>query len=1140
MNNTYVFEDKRVSVLLDQATEKQKEVQTRLDALNSFKQLVEEQSIILQPEILHTISGLLRDSVNEIKEWIVDFLDFTFMKIGLSRTLRKDSLEKVLPSIGYIINYESSPAIVKKAILWNASVYPLIFERVVENASDSASLWNISLSIKSQIMRFFDSENTSQGIKFCAIKYLVTVAKVQSRRLPDSLGKPEEDISLSHCHSLHPILDLQYLEKESISIVNGMLTVMRTESSSVITAIINAFGPLLRVRPQYVLTFVNHVVSWTKIPERNLRLSQFQIRSVNKSMKVQLMALLRIHENAIFVMEILNAIIALGGKNDPSKFPRQFRRHLQRDSIEENGRGAVQRIPNTQQSNISFDPSQFALPFVVEVICLVLKTIPQERLNQAKKAIQERNAKQAALAAPSVPQPETESKPKVRDQKPRDPRLEEEEEEDDDEYDTGDAIIVEDDRLERVINEIVQEIPLDSDSDLSVEMEDKKFKYEPTSPPYEVNDMDIEDVYNDDIAAEPLKSDMMEDITPTPPEVESTPEPQVVSIPAFKFQPYALPPPESLSHDQSNSFIKNAFENILDVEAALSADVKDKRSNVVLTTLSNGKRLSKSQLHIMASRFLTRGLETFEDDRKQFDDLRELVIKFILKDFRNKTDFALTWLDEEWYHDSIMLRKDPSYKSNYSIWLCRLLDRIMPALEDRIFTQFLLDVPELFEDAVDRIKIFCNDPDRSSLGFTTLSELIELRPPARPFCLKILLAYCLHKDERPRSSAITTANKWFPVHPVIGGEVESFALQSLKQLTQEVPPPTYDYHYHHSEVSELAKEEVKDEEKKWTQIDVERHLDLFLSLCAKKRQLFEKLVSIYIKSSDSIQKFIRNYSQKIIDTIGLTGLIELFQTFPDGAEDFVLRLLIVYTNKTVQPPTQLINTAKSVIVQRNLDGRFLFPIIAYFEKEEILRHLPKVILTLDATEKQREIVKKVFSKIITISAKTPTPLEPRELLVFLHQLKQNEVPLKHSVEAIHVCFKLTNIFTSQILGAVLQHLSVQPELPPPFMRTVTLSVRAYKNLSGFVNELLLRYINQIWQNEMLRKGFILYCTEYCLKIQPNDFKFLLRLPKTQILDVLEQSDSTLKKQFRNTMLESNADQRRLLPGYLIELLEINN
>jgi hypothetical protein len=75
---------------------------------------------------------------------------------------------------------------------------------------------------------------------------------------------------------------------------------------------------------------------------------------------------------------------------------------------------------------------------------------------------------------------------------------------------------------------------------------------------------------------------------------------------------------------------------------------------------------------------------------------------------------------------------------------------------------------------------------------------------------------------------------------VIGGEVESFALQSLKQLLQEVLPPTYDYHYHHSEISDLAKDEVKDEEKKWAQIDVERHLDLFLSLCAKKKQLFEE------------------------------------------------------------------------------------------------------------------------------------------------------------------------------------------------------------------------------------------------------------------------------------------------------------
>jgi hypothetical protein len=77
-----------------------------------------------------------------------------------------------------------------------------------------------------------------------------------------------------------------------------------------------------------------------------------------------------------------------------------------------------------------------------------------------------------------------------------------------------------------------------------------------------------------------------------------------------------------------------------------------------------------------------------------------------------------------------------------------------------------------------------------------------------------------------RSAAITTANKWFPDHPVINNEIEFFALQSLKQLSQEVLHPTYDY-YHHSETSDVSKDEIE-EERKWTQIDIERHLDLFL------------------------------------------------------------------------------------------------------------------------------------------------------------------------------------------------------------------------------------------------------------------------------------------------------------------------
>ncbi|CAG8443895.1 1423_t:CDS:10, partial [Dentiscutata heterogama] len=560
----------------------------------------------------------------------------------------------------------------------------------------------------------------------------------------------------------------------------------------------------------------------------------------------------------------------------------------------------------------------------------------------------------------------------------------------------------------------------------------------------------------------------------------------------------------------------------------LSPDTKGKRSDVVLTTLSNGKRMSKSQIHMMASRLLTRGLDTSsENSKKTYDELREMIIQYILEDFKNRTEFALTWFDEEWYHDSIMLSEDPSYKPNYVTWLSRLLDRIMPTLEDRIFfTQFLLNVPELQEDIVDRIKIFLNDPDRMSLGFYTISELINQRPPSRPFCMKILLAYCLHKDIRTRSSAISTANKWFPDHPTIGPNIESFALQSIKQLCDESPPPLFDYHYHVGGVNDTNMIEDEDDQLKWNNHDVERHLDLFLSLCSKKSELFDQLLSIYVETPESMQILIRKNAPKMVDTIGINGLLHLFLTFPEGAEDFVLKMLV------------LVNTAKSVIMEKNLEGRFLFPIIAFFEKGEIIRNLPKVIATLDATDKQRDIVKKVFLKILTQPPNGTAPMTPSELLVSLHQMDKAGISLKQSVEAIHICFLLPNIFDQRTLGTVLQQLFIQSELPTTFMRTVTLAVRAYHTLGGFVNEMLSRHISQIWENEVLRKGFILYVTEFCLKVQPNNFRFLLQLPKEKILDILKQRDQKLSNALKKHIENSKPEQKRTIPQFLFDLLEI--
>ncbi|RHZ62428.1 hypothetical protein Glove_340g38 [Diversispora epigaea] len=1147
MDNQYVIKDSRIIVLLDRATDSQKDQQLRVEALISLQQLIENEKQLLEFGLLEKISVLIKDPISEIREWTIDFFEWVLCRGSVyNRLQKKECLGKVLPIIEYIINFEELTAIIKKVILLSAGIYSLLFERICENQNDANSLWNIATFIKIHIIRFFDSDDTKQGIKIGAIKFLQVVSTVQSRHVPDSLVRPEEDISLSLCPQSHPILNAFALEKEAISIINGLYSLLNKESSNVITAIINALGPVFRSRPQYIYPLVNIVLKWKKNPPTHL--SELQLRSVKKAIKIQLMTILRIplFESLPFINEVFDAVMILGGRNDPMKFPRQFRRLLyQKEGIDDGFRTSGQRRNRNNGSNgLSFDPSQFSLPFVVDVIHYALQAIPQERLLQAKQALQQREANIATRNLTS----QSNIKQTREERKVRDPRLEFQKESTPKSPSPPPVVKTEEEEEEEIIfmstetsetletkEPVKPEIKYEYDDDMEIE----EFVPERNIEPEERDEMEITEdsekielISEDDENEQQEIQDQLEDL-----EFESEDQDLPPATPTFKFQPYVLPPPETLPEEQCQSFIKTVLVNILEIESKLSTEVKGTRSNVVLTTLSNGKRLTRTQLHVMAVRLLTRGLEfPNEATEKTNNELREIVVQHILEDFKNRMDFALTWLDEEWYHDIVKQRADPSHKSNYVIWISRLLDRIIPALEDRVLSQFLLDVPELVEDIVDRIKIFCNDPDRRMLGFSTLSELIDLRPPARSFCMKILLAYCLHRDESTRTSAITVVNKWYPDHSEISQTIELFALESLRQICHEIPPTLFDYHYHVGGVDDTKETITKDDElemRKWAQQDVDRHIDLFLSLCSKKNELFHELISVYIQTPEPIQVMIRKNAQKIIDTIGLTGLIQLFRNFPNGAEDFVLKMLVVFTNKAGTPPSQLTNTVKSVIMQRNLDGRFLFPIISYFEKDEISRYLPKVVSTLDATEKQRDIVKKVFLKIVT-PTNGVTPITPSELLVSLHQM---DVPLKQSVEAIHTCFTLANIFNQQILGAVLQHLSVQSELPMTFMRTVTLSVRAHNALAGFVNDLLIRKVTDIWKNEVLRKGFILYCTEFCLKIKPNNFKFLLQLPQTQIQDILKQRDQTLSKALKRYVDNLKPEQRRGIPQYLLEILE---
>jgi len=110
--------------------------------------------------------------------------------------------------------------------------------------------------------------------------------------------------------------------------------------------------------------------------------------------------------------------------------------------------------------------------------------------------------------------------------------------------------------------------------------------------------------------------------------------------------------------------------------------------------------------------------------------IRERLLAYVLADFRQNLDSAITWLYEEWYNDSVMkdLPMGESRVRQYPIWLAKVVDGILPFLEakDRLVIRFLSEVPELSREILNKFKILCLDPDRSTLGIQILQSV---QPP---------------------------------------------------------------------------------------------------------------------------------------------------------------------------------------------------------------------------------------------------------------------------------------------------------------------------------------------------------------------------------------------------------------------------
>lgn len=123
--------------------------------------------------------------------------------------------------------------------------------------------------------------------------------------------------------------------------------------------------------------------------------------------------------------------------------------------------------------------------------------------------------------------------------------------------------------------------------------------------------------------------------------------------------------------------------------------------------------------------------------------IRDLLFNYFKQDIKGKIDDVIGWLNEEYYDEFIVNKKDQSEitTSIYFKYASSVLDYLVPFIEaaDRnIFIRLLSELPYLNLELISKLKSICIDPVRFKMGFQPLLYLIMFRPPVFNDCVQFL------------------------------------------------------------------------------------------------------------------------------------------------------------------------------------------------------------------------------------------------------------------------------------------------------------------------------------------------------------------------------------------------------------------
>lgn len=697
-----------------------------LASLQRAKSLAEQDPQGFQALVL-TATNFTRDQNPQVRQWVGTLFEEALTRGDLDQP---EVIKGITPAIITLLE-DYDPLVLRAAITSASTLYPNLFKEMcyqqdlgnlsaAENMRDSLHrLKKLALDKWSQndtvaaLNSNASIDSIDRGIELRSVKFVQQLVLTQSQGPRDPrIVEAKNDISLSFLQLARnqPVDNALTLEAEAAGLLDRLLLVFssrRIADASIVTATINAVGPLIRVRPTLLGSVMRNLLAFDSSRREYLVAPELQKRYIDKCLKIVLSQLLRTTSVATRHGAQIEAYLrALADARATENLTRQAT-NLQ--TLQQNrqvpagapGRhgdrvgGGMPERQLQQNRNTEVPGGEVSFTWVYSLLqtgdpLLTVNTreLPMEIV--AKIAY-------AALVVNG-------------------------------EY-IEDALNVVRARLRNLAaTGIETSVIADLEPESEFDEADRNTGVE-----------DIAD--NDDLIAD---------------DEEDADAGFGHALATVDDVSFLLPEPTKLSENLKMHEIIACVDRVIEYGSDKSATTK------VLGTANKGvERVALSEWNknawvMLVSRLFTRGLAQDQFSEKVKAMVREKLYGYIMDDFRFRIEALILWLTEEFFASEGQDENDKQFRF-YVSTLHRAFDQIIPLLEDKdtkLFLRLLSDLPYIDQTAVWKIKSICIDPYRYQMGFRALKYLIALRPPTRDAALDLLQEMFIEGDSKTSCAKI--------------------------------------------------------------------------------------------------------------------------------------------------------------------------------------------------------------------------------------------------------------------------------------------------------------------------------------------------------------------------------------------------